>query len=95
MRSQSPQNKVNRSKFRTDYNGYERASAWNHEKRGNDDVYIHRLLAVSMIGIDSVKGKDVHHINGISWDNRPENIEVISKSEHGRIHGKWKPSESK
>ena len=48
--------------------------------------YIHRLLAVSEYGIESVKGKDVHHKNNIPWDNRPENIELMTKEKHGRHH---------
>lgn len=33
------------------------------------------------------KGYDIHHINGDHHDNRIENLEVLSKAEHGRIHG--------
>jgi len=33
-----------------------------------------------------VKDKDVHHNNGIPWDNRPENIEPIPKEEHAKLH---------
>jgi hypothetical protein len=28
---------------------------------------------------------DVHHINGCPLDNRPENLEVLTPEEHGRI----------
>ncbi|WP_394297586.1 HNH endonuclease [Halorubrum sp. BV1] len=44
------------------------------------------MLAVSEYRFDSVHNMDVHHQNGIPWDNRPENIELISKEEHDRHH---------
>jgi len=47
---------------------------------------VHRLLAIAEYGIDAVAGKDVHHKNQIPWDNRPENIELLSKEEHGKLH---------
>lgn len=34
------------------------------------------------------KGFDVHHKNGNHFDNSIENLEILSKSEHGKIHGK-------
>ncbi|UBF23374.1 HNH endonuclease [Haloarcula tailed virus 3] len=53
-----------------------------------DRFYLHRLLAVAEYGFDAVKGMHVHHENGIKWDNRPENIEIMMPEEHGRMHGK-------
>lgn len=73
------------AKFRTDRergrnNAYE---FWLH--KGNW-VRVHRLLAVAEYGYDAVVGKDVHHKNGIGWDNRPSNIEVLDHSEHSSGH---------
>lgn len=46
----------------------------------------HRLLAVAEFGFAAVAGNDVHHKNGMSWDNRPSNIRVLSHKEHAAIH---------
>lgn len=70
--------------FETEKRGYER---WRHHWKGDcDEIHIHRLLAVSEYGIDRVKGNVVHHKNEIKWDNRPENIEVMSNREHSSYH---------
>lgn len=73
--------RVNRASFGLDTGGYE---AW---KAGRDSYRVHRLLAVAEYGVDAVVGKDVHHKNHIPWDNRPENIELLTPAEHGDIHG--------
>jgi len=52
----------------------------------DDQVAMHRLLAVAEYGLDEVIGKDVHHKNGVPWDNRPENIELLTRSEHQTLH---------
>jgi len=46
----------------------------------------HRLLAVAEWGLDAVRGMDVHHQNNIPWDNRPENLELLTKAEHSQEH---------
>jgi len=64
--------------------GYE---IWNTTVNREDfQVYVHRLLAVSEFGYDAVADMDVHHKNGIPWDNRPENIELKGVSEHRQHH---------
>ena len=50
------------------------------------EAYVHRLLAVSEYGFEAVSGKVVHHKNGVKWDNRPSNIEILTNSEHGDVH---------
>lgn len=43
-------------------------------------VYEHRLVA----GLPS-SDLDVHHINGVKTDNRPENLQVLSRSSHAEL----------
>ena len=59
--------------------------------RPASQVLHHRLLAVAEYGFDAVVNKQVHHKNGIPWDNRPENIEPISQRDHIGKH--WHPNE--
>ncbi len=42
--------------------------------------YVHRLIA----GAEA--GQVVHHKNGNKHDNRLENLEVMTRAEHGREH---------
>lgn len=56
---------------------------WTHRQQF---VPHHRLLAVAKYGFDAVRGMDVHHKNRIPWDNRPDNIELLTPEEHGRVH---------
>lgn len=66
----------------------------NHEQisftgcNGSTRYYdVHRLLAIAIWGLDEVAGKIVHHSNGIGWDNRPDNLELIeSQAEHAKMH---------
>lgn len=46
----------------------------------------HRIMAREKIGRTLLKNEDVHHLNGIKTDNRPENIVVITKSQHAHDH---------
>jgi len=70
--------------FRTNRLGYEEVR---NEFRGErDSVLVHRLVAVAEYGLDSVAGVDVHHQNDIPWDNRPANLDIMSRSDHVSHH---------
>lgn len=56
--------------------------------RGSTDtVGVHRLVMVAECGFDAVAGKHAHHRNGVRFDNRPSNLELLDRGEHARLHG--------
>jgi len=70
--------------FETDDQGYEQ---WRGEtSSGSYRVRVHRLLAVAEYGLNAVVGNVVHHKNGVRWDNRPQNLEVMARREHNQLH---------
>lgn len=61
----------------------------NSTKKGY--VAEHRLIAENMIGRYLNQDEDIHHLNFNKLDNRPENIVILTKSEHSKLHAKLKP----
>lgn len=53
---------------------------------GDDYMSVHRLMAIAEWGVDAVEGMHVHHKNGLRWDNRIENLELLTNSEHQQKH---------
>jgi len=60
----------------------------NHPKAclfGGTHILEYRLMAESKIGRYLRDDEIVHHINGDPTDNRPENLEVMTQSEHAKL----------
>lgn len=49
-------------------------------------IYEHILVASTELGRPLTCGEDVHHLDGNKLNNIPGNLQVLSKSEHARIH---------
>ena len=46
---------------------------------------LYRFAAIAEC--DECGTEHVHHINGVKVDNRPQNLVVLTKSQHARAHG--------
>lgn len=55
------------------------------------DIAEHRVLMEQHIGRELLPSEHVHHRNGIRHDNRIENLELLSRSEHSRLHYRGSP----
>jgi len=62
----------------------------NHPNPNFNHIYVYEyvLIAEEMLGRYLKKDEIVHHRNGDVCDNRPENLEVITQSEHILKHTK-------
>lgn len=47
---------------------------------------LHVIIVEKMIGRPLKKDEVVHHENGIKSDNRPENLKLMTRSEHSKLH---------
>lgn len=57
----------------------------------------HRVVAEKKIGRKLQKGEVVHHIDGDKTNNHPDNLQVMTDSEHARLHAeeRWIEAKSK
>lgn len=59
---------------------------------GAPPVLEHRLLMEKSIGRELRPDEVIHHINGDRKDNRIENLAVMTRAEHSRLHRKQNPT---
>jgi hypothetical protein len=76
--------------------GYEVARNVHHRKQYV--LKMHRLAAVAWFGWDEVVDAEIHHKNGIKWDNREENLTALTSEDHRAEHNDthdapWKDKE--
>lgn len=76
--------------------GYVQIKKPNHPKADSSGyVYEHRYLVERELGRYLNSDEHIHHVNGIKDDNRLENLQVVTPSEHVRIHAKLRASKKK
>jgi len=68
---------------RMDSSGYIEVKIKNHPMaRGGKWVPEHRLVMAQKLRRMLLSKEQVHHINGIKYDNRPENLIILSAKDH-------------
>ena len=55
-------------------------------RKGGKERAVHILLMEQLLGRPLKENEVVHHINGDKYDNRPENLQVMDRGEHTRLH---------
>jgi len=48
--------------------------------------HMHRVVAEQMLNRPLLLGEIIHHKDGDKWNNTPENLEIMTQSEHARLH---------
>ncbi len=85
-RSAKQWNDGQRSKF-TGKNGYVMVHLPDHPNASKHGWIQEQVLIMTInLGRPLIKGEVVHHLNGEQGDNRPQNLVVMKRSEHARIH---------
>lgn len=72
------------------YKGGYHVNPWGYARDNKTKKFVHILVMEKKIGRPiNTKVEKVHHVNHNKLDNRPENLELVSISEHNKIHKPW------
>ncbi len=74
-------------------NGYKIAYINGYNKKGN--AKIHRLIMEKAIGRRLDQDEVVHHIDGNKTNNNIENLVIMSRKEHSRLHREQEKAQNK
>lgn len=66
--------------------GYIEVFMPDHPDAKDKMIFEHRLVMEKMIGRRLEEHESVHHKNHVRDDNRPDNLELMTKSDHMRMH---------
>ncbi|MFJ5716562.1 HNH endonuclease signature motif containing protein [Neobacillus sp. NPDC093127] len=58
-------------------------------------IELHRLVMEYTLGRKLRPHEIVHHIDGDKWNNHPDNLELVNRSEHMKIHDASRPRNEK
>lgn len=68
----------------TTVNGYAAIQTY-----GSKPVYVHRLVAFAYGEIDTLaEPVHIHHRDGVTWNNAPENLEAVEPEQHTGRHNR-------
>ena len=56
--------------------GHTNAKGYKQYNKNGQRIWEHRLIVEEILGRSLLPGEEVHHLNGIRDDNRPENLEL-------------------
>ena len=59
----------------------------------NHSVNVYTLIAKAFLGKKEGDGYDVHHIDNNGYDNRPENLILLTRTQHYALHSEEKMSQ--